>query len=226
MRTENRTSQHCRKFISCHMTIAERRSNTDLDGLCVALSNAFKFLFCYSKHCLRDGYDRRSFKNSFQQRLVFYQILVCHQCIFKILYPWVICCKEKQQSHLTFLLLFFNSSTFLYLVQDTRVPLEVLFKVRRALIKYFVFEGFVQSSLITLPSMKPLFTPRGWYEVKCVFLLQSPRTKRHQCNDSLILAWYCFVGLGLFQPLPCTCLQQCCFSAQFHPNGFGDNCFH
>ena len=169
MRTENRTSQHCRKFISCHMTIAERTSNTDQDGLClalsnafkflfcyhkhclrdgydrrsfkncVALSNAFKFLFCYHKHCLRDGYDRRSFKNCFQQRLIFYQILVCQECIFKILYRWVICCNEKQQSLLTFLLLFFNSSTFIYLVQDTRVPLEALFKVRKALIKCFVF---------------------------------------------------------------------------------------
>ena len=45
MRTENRTKQHCRKFISYDITIAERTSNTDLDGLCVALSTAFKFLF-------------------------------------------------------------------------------------------------------------------------------------------------------------------------------------
>ena len=32
-----------------------------------------------------------------------------------------------------------------------------------------VFEEFVLSSLIALPFIKPLFTPGGWQEVKCVY---------------------------------------------------------
>ena len=32
-----------------------------------------------------------------------------------------------------------------------------------------VFEEFVLSSLIALPLIKPLFTPDGWPEVKCVY---------------------------------------------------------
>ena len=32
-----------------------------------------------------------------------------------------------------------------------------------------VSEEFVLSSLSTLPLTKPLFTPKGWLEVKCVY---------------------------------------------------------
>ena len=38
----------------------------------------------------------RSFKNCFQQRPIFYLTPVCHQCLFKILYHWVICCNERK----------------------------------------------------------------------------------------------------------------------------------
>ena len=77
--------------------IIERKSKTDLHGLqygfcgCAALSNAFELHFCSYKHVFQRftsfvGYDRRSFKNCFQQRLIFYKTPVFHQYLFKILY--------------------------------------------------------------------------------------------------------------------------------------------
>ena len=68
---------------------------------CVALSNAFELHFYSYKHVFQRftsfvGYDRRSFKNRFQQRLIFYKTPVSHQCLFKILYRWVISCNERQ----------------------------------------------------------------------------------------------------------------------------------
>ena len=78
---------------------------------CVTLSNAFELHFCSYKHVFQRftsfvGYDRRSFKNCFQQRLIFYKTPVCHQRLFKILYRWVISCNERQQSLFIFLLSF------------------------------------------------------------------------------------------------------------------------
>ena len=57
--------------------------------------------FCSYKHVFQRlisfiVYDRRSFKNCFQRRLIFYYTPVCHQCLFKILYRWVIHCNERQ----------------------------------------------------------------------------------------------------------------------------------
>ena len=82
------------------------RKSTCTDSQCgfcgyVALSNAFELHFYSYKHVFQRftsfvEYDRRSFKNCFQQRLIFYKTLVSHQCLFKILYRWVICCNEKQ----------------------------------------------------------------------------------------------------------------------------------
>ena len=98
-------------FCSCSharfLVSIERKSKTDLQGLppwffgCVALSNAFKLHFCPFKHLFQRfisfvGYDRRSFKNCFQQRMNFYKAPICHQCLFRILYRSVISCNERQ----------------------------------------------------------------------------------------------------------------------------------
>ena len=87
-------------FCSCSharfLVSIERKSKTDLHGLptwfcgCVALSNAFELHFCSYKHVLQRftsfvGYDRRSFKIFFQQRLIFYKTPVCHQCLFSFI---------------------------------------------------------------------------------------------------------------------------------------------
>ena len=49
----------------------------------------------------------------------------------------------------------------------------------------------------------------------------------HQCNASILLAWCYFVGLGLFQSLPCRYLQKTLlFLCPLQSHGFGDNCFH
>ena len=104
MKSKTKSSKRCRRE-------KQRQAYTDSQcGFCgrVALSKLPNYSFGLTTVCLQAclleiflflafvRYDRRIFKDSFQQRLVFYETPVFHHDLFKFLYRRVVC-RDKRQ---------------------------------------------------------------------------------------------------------------------------------
>ena len=63
--------------------------------------------------CLSEIYPLCRIGGLLREKRIFYENPVCHQCVFKILYRWGICCNEGQESLFTFLLLFLFKTEFI-----------------------------------------------------------------------------------------------------------------
>ena len=101
--------KRCVDAIRCWMIkdklcLNERKSKTDLHGLpmcffLVALHYQMPSSYILLlQACLSEIYlfcrIGGLLKIFFQRRLIFYETPVCHQCLFKILCRWLICCNE------------------------------------------------------------------------------------------------------------------------------------
>ena len=80
----------------CRKEVKDRPARTPNAVFVVASHYQMPSRYIFVLTSMFVGYDRRSFKNCFQQRLIFYKAPVCHQCLFKILYRWVTSCNKRQ----------------------------------------------------------------------------------------------------------------------------------
>ena len=116
--------ERCMDAIRCWMIkdklcLNERKSKTDLHGLPIwflwsrLIIKCARVTFLLLQACLSEIYPLCRIGGLLREKRIFYENPVCHQCVFKILYRWVICCNEGQESLFTFLLLFLFKTEFI-----------------------------------------------------------------------------------------------------------------
>ena len=159
---------------------------------------------------------------------------VC-KALFKCCF-WRVCSKQSYSFA-------FDKASF-YPRRVARAKMGILKGFRRLVASFDVQDGFFCKSL----SFEHHCIQEGyfvlWYFgrefycwVECISLFNenihfmlfcSPKgRKRHQCNVSILLAWYRFVELSLFRSPPWIYFQKTLLSlCPLRHHGFGDNFFH
>ena len=166
----------------------ERKSKTDPHGLpmwFLRLGRVIKCLielhFRSYKHVFHIftsfvGYDRRSLKIVFRRGWYFIRVQFAINVFLRSCTTgWYVVTKGNSLS-LLFCFCFSTDCLWSKVTSDKDLSISCLGYPRTSSRLKFArhssnvfFEEFVLSNLIASPLMKPLFTPGGWHEVRCVY---------------------------------------------------------